>query len=82
MRSQANGIVRLLSPDPRRHPLMDPNYLSREEDLIEFRRCIELSRELFAQKAFDQYRGDELAPGSHCKTDFDVSSHLSIFEIL
>jgi choline dehydrogenase len=52
--------------------MMDPNYLSAEQDLIEFRRCIEFSRELFAQKAFDPYRGDEMAPGAHCKTDADI----------
>lgn len=73
MRSQAHGTIRLADPDPRRHPLMDPNYLSAEQDLVEFRRCIEFSRDLFAQKAFDSYRGDELAPGANCNTDEDVS---------
>lgn len=78
MRSQANGTVRLASKDPRRHPSMDPNYLSAEQDLIEFRRCIELSRELFAQRAFDPYRGEELAPGADCKTDEDVRFRESV----
>jgi choline dehydrogenase len=72
MRSQAHGVVRLTSKDPREHPLMDPKYLSAEQDLIEFRRCIELSRDLFAQKSFDLYRGEEMAPGANCKTDEDV----------
>ncbi|KAI6177012.1 hypothetical protein M3Y97_00860800 [Aphelenchoides bicaudatus] len=74
MRSQAHGTVRLTSTDPRFHPVMDPNYLSSEQDLIEFRRCIELSRDLFAQKAFDPYRGEELAPGADCKTDEDIDN--------
>jgi choline dehydrogenase len=73
MRSQASGIIRLQAADPRRYPQINPNYLSSEQDLVEFRRCIELSRDLFAQKAFDPFRGDELAPGSQCKTDADVS---------
>lgn len=29
-------------------------------------------RELFAQKCFDEYRGDELAPGRDCQSDKEV----------
>lgn len=76
MRSQAHGTVRLKSRDPREHPILDPNYLSAEQDMIEFRRCIELSRELFAQPAFADFRGEEMAPGAHCKTDDEVGCNL------
>ncbi|KAI6240867.1 GMC oxidoreductase [Aphelenchoides fujianensis] len=72
MRSQAFGTLRLTSSDPRHHPILDPNYLSHEQDMIEFRRCIELSRDLFAQKAFDEYRGIEMAPGADCTSDADI----------
>lgn len=81
MRSRSHGVVRLNSSDPRRHPCMDPNYLSSEQDLIEFRRCIELSRNLFSQRAFDRFRGEDVAPGANCKTDEDVSLVLANAEL-
>lgn len=72
MRSQAHGNVWLQSKDPRRAPLLEPNYMSSEEDFPEFRRCIQLSREIFSQPAFAEYRGEEMAPGKNCQTDEQV----------
>lgn len=72
MRSQAHGTIRLENKDPRRPPILLPNYMSAENDFPEFRRCIQLSRKIFAQPAFDEFRGEELAPGAHCKTDAEV----------
>lgn len=76
MRSKSTGVVRLQHWDPRRHPILDPNYLSHPDDLVEFRRCIEISREIFAQKAFDEFRGPELAPGSDATTDEEVPYYI------
>lgn len=73
MRSKSVGKIYLQSNDPRRPPLMNPNYMSCEEDWIEFRDCIRLSREIFAQPAFDEFRGEELMPGINCETDEQVS---------
>ncbi|CAD5223166.1 unnamed protein product [Bursaphelenchus xylophilus] len=72
MRSQSKGTLKLISNDPRVHPAMDPNYMAEEQDWIEFRKCIRISRELFAQKSFDEFRGDELAPGIECQTDEQI----------
>lgn len=72
MRSQSKGQLTLMSNDPRIHPIMDPNYLSEEQDMVEFRRSIEISRELFATKAFDEFRGEELAPGKDCTTNEQI----------
>ncbi|KAI1717252.1 GMC oxidoreductase domain-containing protein [Ditylenchus destructor] len=69
MRSKSIGKLGLRTVDPRRPPLLDPNYLDKEEDFIEFRKAIRHSREVFAQKAFDEFRGDELAPGKDCVSD-------------
>ncbi|KAF8360545.1 hypothetical protein PRIPAC_87468, partial [Pristionchus pacificus] len=74
MRSQSKGTLRLASKDPRRHPILDPQYLSDERDLVEFRACIKLARELFATPAFDEFRGEELAPGADCKTDEQIDT--------
>jgi choline dehydrogenase len=69
MRSKSRGWVRLKSPDPAEPPLIQFNYMSRAEDWIEMRACVRLTRELFAQKAFDPYRGREIQPGETCVSD-------------
>ena len=36
------------------------------------RQCVRLTREIFAQEAFDEYRGEELAPGAEIQTDEQI----------
>ena len=64
MRSPSRGSVRLASSDPRAAPTIRFNYMSTDEDWRDFRTAIRLTREIFAQPAFDEYRGAELAPGA------------------
>jgi choline dehydrogenase len=47
MRSKSRGYIRLQHKEARRHPIINPNYLSAEQDLVEFRDCVRLSRYLF-----------------------------------
>ncbi len=42
----------------------------------EFRDAIRLTREIFAQKAFDPYRGAELSPGPAVATDAEIDAHI------
>ena len=72
MRSQSKGWVRLASPDASDKPRIFFNYLSREEDLVEMRACVRLTREVFAQSAFDRYRGREIQPGADVQTDEQI----------
>ena len=69
MRSKSRGWVRLKSPDPAEPPLIQFNYMSHPEDWIEMRACVRLTREIFAQDAFDPYRGREIQPGANCVSD-------------
>ncbi|MGB8693678.1 MAG: choline dehydrogenase [Steroidobacteraceae bacterium] len=69
MRSKSRGWVRLASSDAREHPKIQFNYLSHEDDWLEMRRCVRLTREIFAQPAFDRYRGRELQPGAGVQSD-------------
>ncbi|WP_159712764.1 choline dehydrogenase [Geminicoccus flavidas] len=68
MRPASRGEITLRSADPRVHPRIQPNYLAEERDRIEMRRSIELSREIFAQPAFDPYRGPEVMPGAYVQS--------------
>jgi choline dehydrogenase len=72
MRSQSKGWVRLRSSNPADKPRIFFNYLSREEDLVEFRACVRLTREVFSQPAFDRYRGREIQPGTAVQTDEQI----------
>lgn len=74
MRSTSTGTLKLKSKDPREWPIIDANYLSTQNDIEEFRCNIKLTREIFAQKAFDPYRAEELAPGSSAQSDAEIDS--------
>jgi choline dehydrogenase len=74
MRSRSRGWVRLASPDPAQAPRILFNYMSHEEDRIEMRACVRLTREIFAQEAFAPYRGEELLPGAHVQSDAEIDA--------
>jgi choline dehydrogenase len=72
MRTKSRGWVRLRSADPAEKPRIFFNYLSHPDDLTEMRACVRLTREIFSQKAFDQYRGRELQPGDSVQSDQQI----------
>uniref|UniRef100_A0A8C1NXR5 Choline dehydrogenase n=1 Tax=Cyprinus carpio TaxID=7962 RepID=A0A8C1NXR5_CYPCA len=74
MRSTSVGWLKLKSKDPFDHPIIQPNYLSTDTDVWEFRECIKLTREIFAQKAFDPFRGPEVQPGPATQSDAEIDS--------
>jgi choline dehydrogenase len=77
MRPNSRGFVKLASSDPLAPPLIQPNYLSSPPDRDVLRRGIKLLREIYAQSAFDRYRGDELSPGPDVITDGDIDRWIS-----
>ena len=74
MRPTSTGRVRLRSADPREPPSILFNYLATEGDRQEMRAAVRLTRELFAQRAFDPYLGPELAPGPGIETDAEIDA--------
>lgn len=72
MRSKSRGWVRLASADPMTKPKIVFNYLSHPDDWTEMRACVRLTREIFAQRAFDRYRGREIQPGVAVQTDAQI----------
>jgi choline dehydrogenase len=74
MRSKSRGHVRLASHDAREAPKILFNYLSHPDDRAEFRAGTRLAREIFAQKAFDPYRGREIQPGKDVRTDDEIDA--------
>jgi choline dehydrogenase len=76
MRSKSRGWVQLASNNPFDRPKIQFNYLSEPDDRIEMRACVRLTREIFAQPAFDRYRGRELQPGAEVQTDDEIDSFI------
>jgi choline dehydrogenase len=76
MRPTSRGHVRIRSSKPTDAPQIVFNYLSTEQDRKEFRAAIRLTREVFAQKAFDRFRGEELSPGPAVQTDEQIDAHI------
>jgi choline dehydrogenase len=76
MRSKSRGSVRLRSGDPESKPEIRFNYMSHPDDWTEMRAAVRLTREIFAQAAFDPYRGEELQPGADVVTDAQIDDFI------
>ncbi len=76
MRSVSRGQVTLRSADPGDNPRIQFNYMSDPQDWEEFRTCIRLTREIFAQPAFDEFRGHEIQPGEAAQTDEELDAFI------
>lgn len=76
MRSKSRGSVRLGGPDPRAKPVIRFNYMSHPDDWIEMRAAVRLTREIFAQPAFDRYRGREIQPGADVVSDEAIDAFI------
>jgi choline dehydrogenase len=74
MLSPSRGEVRLRSADPAEPPIIRFNYMSADEDWQVFRTAVRLAREIFAQPAFDAYRGRELLPGEAVNSDAEIDA--------
>jgi choline dehydrogenase len=74
MRSASRGEVTLKSADPAEPPRIVFNYMSRPEDWEDFRACIRLTREIFAQEAFKPYTKHEIQPGAAVQSDEELDA--------
>ena len=76
MRPTSRGHVRLRSVSAKDAPEILFNYMGTEQDRKEMRAAVRLTREVFAQKAFDRYRGAELSPGPTVQTDAQIDAFI------
>ncbi len=72
----SRGSVSLRSPDPQEPPSIQMNYLQSSSDLQKVVVGVKLIRELFQQSAFDEFRGEEVAPGDNVQSDEAIESHI------
>lgn len=76
MRSPSRGEITLRSNDPREAPKILFNYMSHEKDWKDFRTCIRLTREIFAQDAFKPYVKHEIQPGAALQSDDELNGFI------
>jgi choline dehydrogenase len=76
MRSASRGAVTLRSADPADNPRIQFNYMSDPSDWEDFRNCIRMTREIFAQDAFAPFSGKEIQPGKDVQSDEDLNAFI------
>ena len=74
MRSKSRGRVSLRSGDAGADPVIRFNYMSHSDDWEDFRTCIRLTREIFAQEAFKPFVKHEIQPGAEVQTDDQIDA--------
>lgn len=72
MNTDVRGRIKIKSADPMVYPSILFNYLSTEQEKREWIEAIRSARKLIEQPAFDELRGDELAPGKKVQSDQEI----------
>ncbi|XP_052087822.1 choline dehydrogenase, mitochondrial-like [Mytilus californianus] len=76
MRPTSRGYVSLKTKNYKDHPKIVANYLSTQEDIEDMRASVRLSREIFQQKAFEPFVGDEINPGKNVQSDAEIDEYV------
>jgi choline dehydrogenase len=72
MYSDCRGTLKITSTDPFKHPALQFNYLSTENDRREWVEMIRAARRIFAQPAFAAFDAGEVSPGPSVETDQEI----------
>ncbi|MFC7042530.1 GMC family oxidoreductase [Halonotius sp. GCM10025705] len=76
LRPESRGEIRLRSDEPTADPVIDPQYLTEGDDLEVLLEGVKLVREILQAAPFDEYRGDEVAPGADAQSDEKLIEHI------
>jgi len=76
MRSESRGQITLSSKDPAVPPKIAFNYMTGPNDWEDFRRSIRLTREIFAQDAFEPFVKHEIQPGGALQSDAEIDGFI------
>jgi len=72
LRPESRGTSRILDSDPSSPPRIRPNYLSQEADRQVAAQAIRITREIVGQPALQQYRPEEVRPGSSLQSEAEL----------
>jgi len=76
LQPESRGQITLRSADPFDDPAIDPRYLSEDADREILLDGLKLIREILQAEPFDDYRGEEVSPGSDAQSDEQLTEHL------
>ncbi len=72
MYSDARGTVKITSRDASKHPAVQFNYLSTEQDRREWIEAVRTARKILTQPAFERLNAGEISPGPAVETDEEI----------
>ena len=72
LQPKSRGFIGLKTANPLDDPLIQPRYLTEEEDWVNLVNGYKIGRELLNTKAFAPYRDKEVAPGNLVETDDQI----------
>jgi len=72
LQPKSRGFIGLKTANPLDEPLIQPRYLTEEEDWVNLVNGYKIGRELLNTKAFAPYRDKEVAPGNLIETDDQI----------
>ena len=70
--SESRGCVQLNSKDPFADPKISFNYMSCEEDWVDIRNAVRITRKIFTQEAMKDFLLKEIQPGEQAQTDEQI----------
>jgi len=76
LRPRSRGEVKLRSDDPRTAPAVLFNYLTDPYDIKELAESLAMMEDLFAQRAFDNYRGRRIVPAPSVMSKSDIEAYI------
>ena len=72
LRPKSAGTVSITSANPFAAPEIDYNFFAEPDDCKVMVDGIHQARQILSAKAFDEYRGEEIHPGSDCQSDEQI----------
>lgn len=79
LQPQSKGEVKLRSADFQDKPIINPNYLNKQEDLDVFTKALEIIRKLSSEKAFSKHNQGEILPGEENLEQYTKSNASTIW---
>ena len=74
--TSSRGHVRIKNSNPSEHPIIEPNYLSHEDDVKDLLDGVKVLRKLAKTDSFREVIGEEFRPGPDCQTDEEMIQHI------
>ena len=73
---KSRGEIRLRSSDPLAPAVIDPQYLTHQDDINVMVAGVRKAREILASSEFDKYQSREIGPGPDAQSDEDILAFL------